>query len=242
MNKNFIAFIIIFVIIGSTLSADPVYAGGGNGYIALPGVEVNEQKTVSLALKYMGFSDNSLTPAFNIALIRKNNIGFELGTSFDLMLDTHKVITPVLASLKLQFTEYAAVGGWFEIPVEEYQNFIFHIYLAWCSRFNIGKLGSGHATLALGYSFQADMEDQINFHSGFYQSLGREKIALVADIANYPYRNNARWLGRHNQNPDRAIVNIGIRILPLKWLHIDITGMDLMDHNRGMHVAASFYL
>lgn len=239
MKKHIFVLVVLFTVVVS-LNAAPTYSGGADGYIVVPSLDVPSKKRVGIGVNYMGLEQNKLTPMINFVPYKKKNLGFEIGSSIDLIFDNDPIVSPLLASAKLQFAKPTAIGVLVEIPLKDTMKFCLSPYLAFEAQFKIAKLGSGRATIGVGYTFSDELSEDINFHAGFYQSLSIEKVALVVDFMNYPYHHSGHGMG--NQDEKRAIINIGIRIIPHKRFSIDVSGVDLMDGSRGINAGLNIYI
>jgi hypothetical protein len=237
--KVFIKLLLVFMFFLPLVFSAPSYYGGADGYLAVPSLTVPSDKRVAIAFRYMGVAENKITPLINFVPYKKDDFGVEIGSSLDIILADNIAVSPLLFSVKMQFAKPTALGALIEIPLDSAAVFAISPYFAFESSFSIAKMGSGKATIAIGYTFSGELTSDINFHAGFYQSLGIEKVALIVDFMNYTYHHSP--VGMANQNESRAIINVGIRILPHERFTIDFAGVDLMDSSRGLSAGLSIY-
>jgi hypothetical protein len=217
-----------FITAGASYGA-PTYTGA-EGYITMPRVDVAGAGRFGLSLKYT--FDGFITPAINIVPFN----GLEIGAGWDLSANNYGM-TPVMANVKLQFVKEAAIGFMMEIPTANYQTFHGTIYLAWEQLFSASGVSDDSATFAIGYTF--DRGSDINVFIGIQKSLFIPQLYLVADFSNFPYRFNGSL---PHASDNRGVLNLGLRIVPLKWLSFDIAGLDLFDGNRSMMIGVNLYV
>jgi hypothetical protein len=90
-------------------------------------------------------------------------------------------------------------------------------------------------TVLLGYTFHKDLNTNIDFgiafQTPFFPATFKEKVDFLLDFGNVSYSVNPSA----GDAGDRGLVNVGLRLLPLKvlnavYLTADIRALDLFDH------------
>ncbi|NPV02737.1 MAG: hypothetical protein HPY53_15290 [Brevinematales bacterium] len=228
MRKFLGVLAIAFISAGISYGA-PTYTGA-EGYITMPRVGVADAGRFGLTIKYT--FNGLITPAINIVPFN----GFEIGAGWDIS-GNNGVMNPLMGNVKIQFVKEAAIGFMMEIPTANYHAFHGTIYLAWEQLFSASGVSDDSATFAVGYTF--DRGSDINVFIGIQKSLFIPQLYIVADFSNFPYRFGG-WLPY--QSDGRGVLNLGLRIVPLKWISFDIAGLDLFDGNRSWMIGANLYV
>lgn len=217
---------------------------GVNGYLVVPSAEpAPSGKGTSITTGYSGiFSSKGYA---NIPFIQ---LGFSDTAEVSLAVDI-ETETDLLLNAKWRFSHQKetsmALGivGQF-IDVASAKELAAQLYFASTFSSSIMDFPS-KTTVLLGYTFHKDLNTNIDFgiafQTPFFPSTFKEKVAFLLDFGNVSY-SVAPSAGDAD---NRGLVNIGLRLLPVKilnsvYLTADLRALDLFDHKgRALSVGIS---
>ncbi len=232
--------ILLALVLGIVLSPLVAVAGnttlsGVNGYLVIPSAEpAPSGKSTSITTGYSGIL--SSRGYANIPFIQ---LGFsdmaELSLAVDIDPETE---TDLLLNAKWRFSHQGetsmAVGIVGQlIDVAAAKDLAAQLYFASTFSSSIMDFPS-KTTVLLGYTFHKDLNTNIDFGIAFqtplFPSTFKEKVDFLLDFGNVSYS-----VSPSAGNSDRGLVNVGIRLLPVKvltsvYLTADIRALDLFDH------------
>ncbi|HKM06232.1 MAG TPA: hypothetical protein VJ869_04520 [Sphaerochaeta sp.] len=217
---------------------------GVNGYLVLPSAEpVPSENGISITTGYsaifssdvyahvpfvqMGFSD-----------IAEVSLAFDIATKTDILLNakwrfSHRKETSLALGVVGQL-----------IDVGTAKKLAAQLYVASTFSSSIMDFPS-KTTVLLGYTFHKDLNTNIDFGIAFSTPLlanaFKEKVFLLLDFGNVSYSISPSA----GDAQDRGLVNLGIRLLPIKvldsiYLAADLRALDLFDHKgRALSLAIS---
>lgn len=217
---------------------------GVNGYIVLPSAEPAPSKGgISMATGYSAmFSSNVYA---HIPFVQ---MGFSDAAEVSLAVDM-ATTTNLLLNAKWRFSHRnetsLAVGvvGQF-LDVAAAKELAGQLYFA--STFSSSIMDfSSKTTVLLGYTFHKNLNTNIDFGIAFqtplFPNAFKEKVYFLLDFGNVSYSLNPSA----GDALDRGLVNIGIRLAPVKviksvYLTADVRALDLFDHKgRAVSVGVS---
>lgn len=233
--------IILTLVLGMFLSPFALLAGnttlsGVHGYLVIPSAEpAPSGKSTSITTGYSGIL--STRGYANIPFIQ---LGFSNVAEVSLAVDIDpETVTDLLLNAKWRFSHRAetsmAVGVVGQlIDVSTAKELAAQIYFASTFSSSIMDFPS-KTTVLLGYTFHKDLNTNIDFGIAFqtplFPATFKEKVDFLLDFGNVSYSVNPS-AGDAN---DRGLVNVGIRLLPVKvlnsvYLTAEIRALDLFDH------------
>jgi len=207
---------------------------GVNGYLVLPSAEpAPAGKGTSITTGYSGIFSADV-----YAHVPFIQMGFSDIAEASLAFEIEKK-TDILLNAKWRFSHIhetsLAVGmvGQF-IDIETDKELAAQLYFASTFSSSIMDFPS-KTTVLLGYTFHKDLNTNIDFGLAFQTPLFpktfKEKVFFLLDFGNVSYsvRPSA------GDADDRGLVNVGIRLVPIKvltsvYLTADIRALDLFDH------------
>jgi len=207
---------------------------GVNGYLVIPSAEpAPSGKGTSITTGYSGIFSTDV-----YAHVPFVQVGFSDIAEVSLALEIEKK-TDILLNAKWRFSHRndtsLAVGmvGQF-IDVATAKELAAQLYFASTFASSIMDFHS-KTTILLGYTFHKNLNTNIDFGLAFQTPLFpnalKEKLFFLLDFGNVSYSVDPS-AGDAN---DRGLVNVGIRLVPLKvlksvYLTADIRALDLFDH------------
>lgn len=215
---------------GTTLS-------GSTGHIVTPSAGMLwEDSGFSLSTAYalIATQDSGLAhiPSVNVGLFRQLEL--------NLAMDSLDGVIDLLGGIKWKFFDsgtteiaFGLSGQVLGIGKENERAFGGQTYVV--STFQSALFDQPALTSVLiGYTFQKDMSSDIDFSVGFdaplFPSVFSDYVSFVFDVGNVSYSMNPS-----GNNPDRGIVNAGIRINPIDIItdqfrvSANVYGLDLLD-------------
>jgi len=218
--------------------------GGVNGYLVLPSAEpVPSKDGISITTGYSGIFSTDV-----YAHVPFIQLGFSDMAEVSLALDI-ATKTDILLNAKWRFSHrnqtslaVGVVGQLIDVATEK--DLAAQLYLASTFSSSIMDFPS-KTTVLLGYTFHKDLNTNIDFGIAFSTPLlanaFKEKVFLLLDFGNVSYSVNPSA----GNALDRGLVNIGIRLVPVKilksvYLAADLRALDLFDHKgRALSVGLS---
>lgn len=217
---------------------------GVNGYVVIPSAEpVPSGKGPSVTTGYSGiFSSKGFT---NIPFVQ---MGFSNTAEVSLAVDI-ETKTDLLLNAKWRFSHRnqtsLAVGVVGQlIDVADTKELAAQLYFASTFTSSIIDFPS-KTTVLVGYTFHENLNSNIDFGIAFqtplFPTVFKEKVDFLLDFGNVSYSHKPSVGYAEN----RGLVNVGIRLLPLKvlnsvYLAADIRAIDLFDHQgRALSLAIS---
>lgn len=244
--KRSILFSIVLIALLTPLvaSAGNTTLSGVNGYLVIPSAEpVPSGKGPSVTTGYSGiFSSNGFT---NIPYIQ---MGFSNTAELSLAVDI-ETKTDLLLNAKWRFSHQnetsLAVGVVGQlIDVAATKELAAQLYFASTFTSSIMDFPS-KTTVLVGYTFHENLNSNIDFGIAFqtplFPTVFKERVDFLLDFGNVSYSYKPSVGNADN----RGLVNIGIRLLPIKFLNsifiaADLRTLDLFDHQgRALSVAIS---
>lgn len=241
--KRSILLSLVLVMLLSPLVANTTLSGV-NGYVVIPSAEpVPSGKGPSVTTGYSGiFSSKGFT---NIPYVQ---MGFSNTAEVSLAVDI-ETETDLLLNAKWRFSHrndtslaVGVVGQLIDVGAKK--DLAAQLYFASTFASSIIDFPS-KTTVLIGYTFHEDLNSNIDFGIAFqtplFPTFFKEKVDFLLDFGNVSYSHSPSV----GYAQDRGLVNLGIRLLPLKlldaiYLAADIRALDLFDHKgRALSLAIS---
>lgn len=250
MKKSLLILVVLMLLIiplySDELELNTTFAGV-TGYIGLPSAHVTSSfDNPTITTGYTGIYDFqkgfSHIPFIEVGFLKN----FEGGAAVDI---TNEELD-LLINAKWRFIDKDSVAFAFGmvgelLTMREELSFGGKAYFA--STFNSSFVGLPSKTsILLGYSIDKNSIDSnidfgMAFQSPLFPKFFKEKVDFIIDFGNVAYSNNPSGGNANN----RGMLNVGLRVLPLKlmkgtYLTIDLSFIDLFDHiGRGVSLGAS---
>ncbi len=207
---------------------------GVNGYLVIPSAEpAPAGKGTSITTGYSGIFSTD-----GYAHVPFVQVGFADIAEVSLAVDIEKE-TDLLLNAKWRFSHrkgtsmaVGVVGQLIDVGTEK--DLAAQLYFA--STFSSSIMDfSSKTTVLLGYTFHKDLNTNIDFgiafQTPFFPTAFKEKMAFLLDFGNVSYSVDPSA----GEAENRGLVNVGLRLLPVKvlnsvYLTADIRALDLFDH------------
>ncbi|MCX8028374.1 MAG: hypothetical protein N2712_00030 [Brevinematales bacterium] len=203
---------------------------GGTGIIMYPSLDVSKSFEIGIGGQVVLLPDVVFSPALSIAFQ-----GFNLGVAVD--YSTSGGILPVIFSAKYQIASGIGIYGdlqWFT----QVDDIAFSLMLLGGNGlFGLSIGGGWDLTFGFGMAFTPRYDWNLNVFFGVQKSVYADILFIRAELANYSYR---IFYDPFFANDRRGVFNLGLNIVPAKWISIGVNGLDLLDANRSL--ALSFAL
>ncbi|MBI9094972.1 MAG: hypothetical protein JEY71_08840 [Sphaerochaeta sp.] len=218
---------------------------GVNGYIVIPSAEpVPGGKGTSITTGYSGIFSTDVyahVPFVQLGFsdMAEVSLAVDIDTKSDLLLNvkwrfSHRNGTSLAVGIVGQL-----------IDVANAKDLAAQLYFASTFFSSIMDFPS-KTTVLLGYTFHKDLNTNIDFgiafQTPFFPSAFKEKVFFLLDFGNVSYSISPSAGDAEN----RGLVNVGLRMVPLKvlnsvYLTADIRALDLFDH-KGRALSLGFSL
>lgn len=236
--KRSILFVLALVLLLSPLAAvaGNTTLSGVNGYLVIPSAEPPpSEKGTSITTGYSGIL--STRGYANIPFIQ---LGFSDKAEVSLAVDIDpETVTDLLLNAKWRFSHrdetsmaLGVVGQL--IDVASAKELAAQLYFA--STFSSAIMDfPSKTTVLFGYTFHKDLNTNIDFgiafQTPFFPSTFKERVDFLLDFGNVSYSVSPSA----GDADDRGLVNVGLRLLPVKvlnsvYLTAEIRALDLFDH------------
>lgn len=242
--KRSILLPIVLIIVLSSLAANTTLSGV-NGYLVIPSAEpVASGKSPSVTTGYSGiFSSKGFTNIPFVQLGFSNtaevSLAVDIETKTDLLLNakwrfSHNKETSLAVGVVGQLIDFASTK---ELAAQ--------LYFASTFASTIIDFPS-KTTVLVGYTLHKNLDSNIDFGIAFqtplFPTTFKGKVDFLLDFGNVSYS----YKPSVGNAQDRGLVNVGIRLLPIKvlnsiYLGADVRALDLFDHKgRALSLAVSF--
>ena len=208
---------------------------GVNGYLVIPSAEpAPAGKGTSITTGYSG-----IFAAGTYAHVPFIQAGFSDIAEVSLAVDI-EAETDLLLNAKWRFSHrkgtsiaLGVVGQLIDVAAKK--NLAAQLYVASTFTSSIMDFPS-KTTVLLGYTFHKDLNTNIDFgiafQTPFFPSTFKEKMFFLLDFGNVSYSVDPSA----GKAEDRGLVNVGLRMAPIKilksvYLTADIRALDLFDHD-----------
>jgi hypothetical protein len=207
---------------------------GATGYVVLPSAELAPSENgTSITTGYSGIFSTDV-----YAHVPFVQLGFSDIAEVSLAVD-RDVKTDLLLNAKWRFSHRKgtslAVGMVGQlIDVGATNDLAAQLYFASTFSSSIMDFPS-KTTVLLGYTFHKNLNTNIDFglafQTPFFPSAFKEKVYVLLDFGNVSYSVSPSA----GEAEDRGLVNVGLRLVPIKvlksvYLSADIRALDLFDH------------
>lgn len=230
-----ITFVLVSIILVSSsygLSKDfNLSATGGTGIIAYPSIDVSKSFEIGIGGQWVALPDMVFSPKFSLEIQ-----GFNLGIAFDYSTYNNGFPKPLMFSGKYVITPGLGIYGdlqWYTDP--NYLAFSFML-LGGNGLFGLSVGGGWDLTFGFGIAFTPRYDWNLNMFFGIQKAIFSDVLFLKAELANYSYR---IVYDPFFANDHRGIFNLGLNIVPAKWISIGINGLDLLDDNRSLSISVN---
>ncbi len=231
---TFLTIILILITsFGFSLSKDyNLSATGGTGVIIYPSLDVSKSFEIGLGGQWVAIPDMVFSPKFSLSFQQ-----FNLGVAFDYQTSINGWPKPLMFSLKYVISQGLGIYGdlqWYLDPNDAAFSFML---LGGNGLFGLSIGGGWELNFGFGIAFTPRYNWNLNTFFAIQKSIYSDVLFLKLELANYSYR-----IVRDPffSNDHRGVFNIGLNIVPAKWISIGINGLDILDSNRSIAVSLNF--
>ena len=235
MKRSVLLLLLLSMLLAPfSLLAGNTTLSGVNGYLVIPSAEpALAGNTTSITTGYSGIISSkgyANIPFVQLGFADKAEVSLavDIDTTTDLLLNakwrfSHQNETSMSVGLVGQF-----------IDVADAKELAAQLYVASTFSSSIMNFPS-KTTVLLGYTFYKNLNTNIDFgiafQTPFFPSTFKEKVAFLLDFGNVSYSINPSA----GDAIDRGLVNVGLRLLPVKvlnsvYLTFELRALDLFDH------------
>ncbi|MGB9621929.1 MAG: hypothetical protein ACP5PT_01370 [Brevinematia bacterium] len=237
MKNKFILVLVVILLsfssIGFGLVKDfDIASTGGTGIIIYPSLDVSKSFEFGVGGNWVIAPRMVFSPALSIAFQN-----FNFGAAFDYSSYNDGWPKPLIFSAKYQIVAGLGIYGdlqWFIDP----NNTAFSIMLLGGNGlFGLSVGGGWDLTFGFGLSFDPRFTWNLNTFFAIQKAILLDVLFLNLELANYSYR---VFYDPFFSDNNRGIFNMGLNIVPAKWISISINGLDLLDWNRSLGISLNF--
>ncbi|MFN4244930.1 MAG: hypothetical protein ACK4F9_02115 [Brevinematia bacterium] len=235
VKRSFILVLLLFLVVpfGFGLSKDySLSATGGTGIIIYPSLDVSKSFEIGLGGQWVVLPDMVFSPKFSLSIQQ-----FNFGIAFDYQTRFNGWPKPLMFSAKYVIVQGLGIYGDLQWNIDPNRIAFSIMLLGGNGLFGLSIGGGWDLVFGFGIALSPHYDWDLNTFFAIQKSIYSDVLFLKLELANYSYR--TIW-SPFFSSENRGVFNIGLNIVPAKWISIGINGLDILDDNRSISISLNF--